>query len=266
MITANEQVAAFMDRNGLPAIYRVHPPPDPEKLEAFRLVAEQLGHRLSFNDPPTTLELAGFVRDSAGRPGFELLHTLLLRSLMQASYSASCEQHFGLASDAYLHFTSPIRRYPDLVVHRVLAALIDRRPGTWLELGSKADGPANLPDGKQLERIAQACSDAERRAVEAERQARAIYGAAYLQKRIGETFEGRISFVTEFGMFVMHPSGVEGLVHVSSMRDDFYRFVPERLTLAGSRSGKSFSPGMAIKVRIADATLYPPSVELVLSG
>ncbi len=265
MIAANEQVAELMRRAQMAAIYRVHPPPDTEKLAAFRQLAEAMGKPAHFNDSPTPAQLGRYLAELDG-PRRPVLSQLLLRSLMQASYSQNCELHYGLASQAYLHFTSPIRRYPDLAVHRQLARLLDLAG----EEGFDAARPPACRGGPEKEvmaALAAECSMAERRAMTAEREAHSFYHAAFMQERVGEIFPGEISFVTDFGLFVViKPHGIEGLVHISSMKDDYYRFLPERICLAGSRRRRCFEMGGQVRVRVEAARLWPPQIELSLAG
>jgi len=269
MVTANEQVATLMRDSGVPALYRVHPPPDADKLQAFTEVARELGAPAAFSGDVTPTEIAGYLRSLEDSPLRQVLHSLLLRSLMQAFYAAECRPHFGLASSAYLHFTSPIRRYPDLLVHRQLTRLLERAGSQGIAVGRKLQIPvaAEAEELEDLEALAEQCSRSERRALAAERQAQALYGAAYLQQHVGEQFTGRISFPTEFGLFVtLEPSGIEGLLHIAAMRDDYYRFVPERLALVGRRSRKSYLAGQKVQVRLEAVRLFPPQLELVFAG
>jgi len=255
MIAANEAVARALEQSGAPAVYRVHPPPDAEKLEVFAKVAENLGAPVSYKaTPPSPKQLSDYLRSLGDRPVKEVVGMLLLRSLMQARYSASCDGHYGLASPAYLHFTSPIRRYPDLAVHRQLTTLIH--------------GKKNWPhSGDEVAKVAELCSRSERAALAAERAAVSLYQAAYMQERLGEIFEGMVAAVFDFGVFVrMYPSGVEGLVHISQMKDDYYRFVEERLSLVGRRSGKAYRMGTRCRVRVESVQLSQARVDLSFMG
>lgn len=255
MIAANEAVARTLEEAGAPAVYRVHPPPDAEKMEVFAKVAENLGAPVSFKAaPPSPKQLSDYLRSLGDRPIKEVVGMLLLRSLMQARYSASCDGHYGLASPAYLHFTSPIRRYPDLAVHRQLTTLIR--------------GKKNWPHPEtEVAKMAELCSRSERMALAAERTAVSLYQAAYMQERLGETFDGMVAAVFDFGVFVrMYPSGVEGMVHISQMKDDYYRFVEERLSLVGRRTGKTYRMGTRCRVRVESVQLSQARVDLSFVG
>ncbi len=256
MIAANEAVARALRDAGAPAVYRVHPPPDPEKMEVFARVAENLGAPVPYGlrTVPSPGQLSGYLRSLEDRPVKEVVSQLLLRSLMQARYTDSCDGHYGLASSAYLHFTSPIRRYPDLAVHRQLTAL--------------ARGAQGWPHHQEeLAKVAELCSGSERMALEAERAAVSLYQAAYMRDRLGEVFEGVVAAVFDFGVFVrMFPSGVEGMVHISQMKDDYYRFVEDRLSLVGRRSGKAYRMGTRCRVRVESVQLSQARVDLSFIG
>jgi ribonuclease R len=256
MIAANEAVARALEEAGAPGVYRVHPPPDAEKMEVFAKVSESLGAPVTYKKktPPSPRQLTDYLRSLEGRPVKEVVSLLLLRSLMQARYSANCDGHYGLASPAYLHFTSPIRRYPDLAVHRQLTTLI-RGEKSWPH--SEAE----------VAKVSELCSRSERTALAAERAAVSLYQAAYMQERLGETFDGMVAAVFDFGVFVrMYPSGVEGMVHISQMKDDYYRFVEERLSLVGRRTGKTFRMGTRCRVRVESVQLSQARVELSFVG
>jgi len=256
MIAANEAVARALEAAGAPAVYRVHPPPDAEKMEVFARVAENLGAPVSFGKHvvPSPRQLSDYLRSLGDRPIKEVVSMILLRSLMQARYSESCDGHYGLASSAYLHFTSPIRRYPDLAVHRQLTTLI-RGEKTWPH------------SGDEVAKVAELCSRSERVALAAERAAVSLYQAAYMQEHLGEIFDGMVAAVFDFGVFVrMYPSGVEGLVHISQMKDDYYRFVEERLSLVGRRTGKAYRMGTRCRVRVESVQLSQARVDLSFMG
>jgi ribonuclease R len=257
MIAANEAAARILEKAGAPAIYRVHPAPDAEKMEVFAKVAENLGAPVTYNKKalPSPRRLSGYLQSLEGRPVKEIVSQLLLRSLMQARYSENCDGHYGLASSAYLHFTSPIRRYPDLAVHRQLTALIGGNAGNW----------PHRED--EIAKAAELCSRSERMALEAERTAVSLYQAAYIQDRLGETFDGVVSTVLDFGVFVrMLPSGIEGLVHISQMKDDYYRFIEDRLSLVGRRSGKAYRLGTRCRVRVESVQLSQARIDLSFVG
>jgi ribonuclease R len=257
MIAANEAVARALGEAGAPAVYRVHPSPDPEKMEVFAKLAENLGAPVSYDRKirPSPKRLSGYLQSLEGRPVKEIVSQLLLRSLMQARYSENCEGHYGLASSAYLHFTSPIRRYPDLAVHRQLIALIEGDAGNW----PHREG--------EVTKVAELCSRSERMALAAERTTASLYRAAYMRERLGDTFEGVVAAVFDFGVFVrMFPSGVEGLVHISQMQDDYYKFQEDHLALVGRRTGKAYRMGTRCQVRVESVQLSQARVDLSFIG
>jgi len=264
MIAANEAVARLMADNDVPAIYRVHLPPDPERIESFLSMAESLAAPAPFTGVPSPLELNGYLESLEGRPVKGVLSQLLLRSLMQARYSADCDGHYGLASQAYLHFTSPIRRYPDLVVHRQLGSLIDQAKNNEVSTAERFQRPPKWQLSRdQAVEVSEQSSRTERQALAAERAAASLYQAAYMQGFVSQEFDGTVSFVADFGVFVkLLPSGIEGMVHISQMKNDRFRYVEDRLSLVGRRSGKTYSMGMSVKVRVESVRLYRPQIDL----
>jgi ribonuclease R len=243
MIAANEAVAGYFEWMKAPGLYRVHEPPALEKLAAFAEFAASFGHKVRLPHEPTSRFFADFIETLRGRPEERVLSEVLLRSMKQAVYAADNIGHFGLASAAYTHFTSPIRRYPDLVVHRLLRELVRRgrfSPARAEEL------EAALPQ------IAAHASARERTATEAEREVVSLHKTEYLAHRVGETAAGFITGVTHFGLFVeLAEVPVEGLVHVSSLGDDYYRHREDLRALVGSNTGTTFRLGDAVTVKIA---------------
>jgi len=270
MVAANEAVATFFESHEIPAVYRVHPPPDAEKIETFARLAQNLGAPVSFGASPRAAVLNAYLRSVESKPLKAILSQLLLRSMMQAAYSPVCEGHYGLASSAYLHFTSPIRRYPDLAVHRQLGACIDLAAGDELSLDgkiSRTGDKSEVMTEEDTQRIADACSRSERLALTADRAASDLYRAAFMQERIDQVFEGSISHVADFGVFIrLMPHGIDGLVHISRMRDDYYRYNEDAMTLSGKRTGRIFRLGMHVKARVESVRLYPPQVDLHLEN
>jgi ribonuclease R len=227
----------------VPGLYRVHEAPAREKLAAFAEFAGGFGHRLRLPREPSARFLADFVESLRGRPEERVLNEVLLRSMKQAVYAADNIGHFGLASEAYTHFTSPIRRYPDLVVHRLLRELLRR--GRFDPARTEALEAA-LPE------VAAHSSARERAATEAEREVVALRKAEYLAGRVGETAAGFITGVTNFGLFVeLADVPVEGLVHVSTLGDDYYRHREDLRALVGANTGVMFRLGDAVTVKIA---------------
>ena len=221
----------------------MHEVPSQEKLVAFAEFAAGFGHKIRLPLEPTSRFFADFIETLRGRPEERVLNEVLLRSMKQAVYAADNIGHFGLASTAYTHFTSPIRRYPDLVVHRLLRDLVRRgrfTPAHAEELD------ASLPE------IAAHCSARERVATEAEREVVNLHKTEYLARRVGETAAGFITGVTHFGLFVqLADVPVEGLVHVSTLGDDYYKHREDLRALVGTNTGTTFRHGDAVMVKIA---------------
>jgi ribonuclease R len=253
MILANEAVARIGLAESLPFVYRVHEDPDEGKLEDLRTLAQSLGLSL----PRGRLgpgELGRLVTEAAGTPHSHLISTVTLRSMKQARYSTENHGHFGLASDAYTHFTSPIRRYPDLVVHRELVR--------WMR-GKRTQSREEL---RALEDVARHSSTRERRAVAAERDSVDLKRVEYMRRHLGDEFTGRIEGVRAFGFFVLLDDlHVEGLVHVSSLGDDYYAFDEERHSLVGRRGKRVFQLGDPVTVQVArvDEELRQIDFELI---
>lgn len=242
MLLANRLVAEELAKKELPALFRVHEDPTESKLQNLVSSLGRLGYTLDPNDlSPENLQ--DIIRQASGKPEAQLVNTLLLRSLKQARYSAENLGHFGLAFDYYLHFTSPIRRYPDLVVHRVLRATLHNRLSPTLKERFRADFPA----------LAEHASERERQAEEAERDLTRYYHTRWAKEHRGEVFNGLITGVTSFGIFVALPNGVEGLVHVSQLDDDYYVFVEEQMMMMGKSGKKRYRLGGRMDVRILQA-------------
>ncbi len=240
MLVANECAADKLQTSGVPALYRVHEKPDRLKVDEFAELAESLGCRLEkYKDQYRPKDFQVFVRRMEGRPEQKYLLYLMLRSFMQARYSEENIGHFALATPAYTHFTSPIRRYPDLMVHRILKAAIDRNPRE-----QKQDGITD-----RLQEIAVHTSSRERIADEAEREIERIKKAQFMADKIGREFEGTIISVTARGFFVeLTDHYVEGFVPFTALIDDLYRFSEKTRSIIGSRSRKQIHPGSRISV------------------
>ena len=264
MITANEAVARFLNRVEAACLYRIHPPPDGDRIEEFIQFAKGLGVIVPFATEPSALQIARFLESVHGHEKAVALEQLLLRSLMQARYSSSCKEHFGLASSCYLHFTSPIRRYPDLVVHRQLSRVLSAYPD-----GVSFEAPLRIRDWpinpEQAMHIADLCTRAERRSLACERQAQSLYHAAYMSQRVGQSYLGRVVMLAEFGLFVrLEPIGVEGLIHVANMLDDHYVLDPVDLVLVGRRTNKRYCIGDLLRVQVQDAKLDAKQIDLTI--
>jgi len=250
MLAANVCASDFLQSRKHAALYRVHQGPTPEKLEALRIFLKQFGLDLTGGETPHAKDYAKLLARIKGRPDIQLLQTVLLRSLKQAQYSPENVGHFGLAYEAYTHFTSPIRRYPDLVVHRAINAALAGKsysPGDWEELGAH-------------------CSMTERRADEATRDVESWLKCYYMQDRIGEEFAGSISAVTGFGIFVaLDDVYVEGLVHISELGEDYYHFDAARHQLLGERSARRFRLADRVKVKLVRVDLDSSKIDFRLA-
>jgi ribonuclease R len=250
MIAANEAVAEDL---GEPSVFRVHDPPDPAKMEAFRAFVKTLGFDLpkqANRDPRILRDFLDEVRQTELAPMVQLM---LLRSLKQARYAGVNRGHYGLASEWYTHFTSPIRRYPDLMVHRLLTARLKKRR------------PPAPPDPVELEDAARYLSERERRAIEAEREMLARMQVRCLAHRVGEEFHGLITGVTPFGFFVsLEEIFADGLVRLVDLPDDYYKYDEARQRLLGRRHRKSFTLGDTVLVRVAHVDIKRRHVNLTL--
>ncbi|HEL0045519.1 TPA: ribonuclease R [Streptococcus equi subsp. zooepidemicus] len=241
MLAANECVAEAFARAGLPFIYRVHEEPKAEKLQTFIDYASAFGIQVQGTANKLSQEaLQAFMARVEGSPGAEVLNMMLLRSMQQARYSEHNHGHYGLAADYYTHFTSPIRRYPDLLVHRMI-----REYNQITQ--EKVDHFAQV-----IPELAASSSQLERRAVDAERVVEAMKKAEYMADYIGDVFDGVIASVVKFGMFVELPNTIEGLVHITNL-PEYYHYNERTLSLKGERSGKVFRAGQPIRVRLVRA-------------
>jgi ribonuclease R len=252
MLLANRLVAAELDRKDIPALFRVHEDPSEEKMQSLQRALTKLGYALE-GENPKTLELQAVLRQVAGKPEANLVSTLMLRSLKQARYSAENLGHFGLAFEHYLHFTSPIRRYPDLIVHRVLRNLLTHKFKPELKEKLSAEFPV----------LAQHTSERERNAEDAERDLTRYYHAKWAKEHLNESFNGVISGVTNFGMFVALPNGVEGLAHISQLDDDYYIFLEDSLMLLGKNTRRRFRMGDRVDVTIVASNPVQRQVDLL---
>jgi ribonuclease R len=254
MLAANETVAQHLDRLRVPSLYRVHERPDPDKLLNFAQVASGFGHHVALGEPVQPKPLARAVEAVRGRPEEAFLNTLLLRSMKQARYAVENRGHFGLAATHYTHFTSPIRRYPDLVIHRLVHAALagGGLPTDRLE--------ALLPE------IALWSSSRERLAMEAEREVVDLKKARFMADKVGEEFEGVISGVTTYGFFVqLSDVFVEGLVRAETIGDDYYVHDEARHALIGRRKRRVFRLGDPLRVTVDRVDLIRRQVDFVLA-
>jgi ribonuclease R len=237
MIAANESVAHFIEASGSSSVYRIHEPPRQEAVDEFRRFVSHLGYKMRKDTDHSHRELQKILLEVKGRPEERVVNDILLRSMKWAKYSAKNLGHFGLASEAYTHFTSPIRRYPDLIVHRLLKRILSKQEGRISE--------------EDLARKADHLSLRERVAMEAEREILGRYRVRFMKEKIGEEFDGVISGVTAFGFFVeLQDIFVEGLVRVTSLYDDYYQYHENRYCLVGERTHRTFRIGDEVRVKV----------------
>jgi ribonuclease R len=254
MIAANVQAAKFAEKLRIPAPYRAHAPPPEDKYEDLVQFLKEFHLRMPPHAEVTPGDYAALLRKIRKRVEAPLLETVLLRSQSLAVYHAENQGHFGLALDAYAHFTSPIRRYPDLLLHRAIGHALD---------GGKASD--YLYSTAEMERRATHCSGNERRADEAAREVDERFKCAWMEKHIGTQFDGVVSGVTSFGLFVeLIESRVTGLVHITQLPNDYYHFDPKRRLLSGERRGLEFRLGDAVRVLVLRASLEDRKIDFRL--
>jgi len=254
MIAANVASARFLVRHKMPTLFRVHGVPDAEKVEEVREFLKELGLPLSRSKTPKAKDYASLLARVRGRPDEHLINTVLLRSLPRAEYSPHNIGHFGLAHEKYLHFTSPIRRYPDLLVHRAIRHVL---------AGGKSEDFAY--DNTNMQAFGDQCSLTERRADDATRDAVDWLKCEYMQDKIGETYAGIISSVTSFGIFVeLQAIYVEGLVHVTALGNDYYRYDPAKHRLLGDRTNQIYRLGDLITVKVVQVNLDERKIDFEL--
>lgn len=258
MLAANETVAEHFHWMDVPFIYRIHEDPKPEKLQRFfefitnfGIVVKGTGNDIH----PRALQ--EIVESIEGMPEEPVISTMMLRSMQQAKYYAESLGHFGLSTEFYTHFTSPIRRYPDLIVHRLIR--------TYL-INGDVSKPTLAHWDAVMDEIADHTSGRERRAVDAERDTDSLKKSQYMADKIGEEFEGIVSSVTNFGLFVELPNTIEGLVHVSNMTDDYYRFDDRQMMMIGERSGKQFRIGDEVEVRVTSVKPEESAIDFEIVG
>ncbi len=262
MLAANEAVASFISRTELPFIYRIHEPPALERLINLRDFILPLGYNLEMQgDRVLPAALQRLISEAEGKPEERLINYSLLRCMKQARYAAANLKHFGLASDCYTHFTAPIRRYPDLLVHRLLKLAL-----------AVQKGELNPQQQRELEQLrnsisdaAEHCSSRERLAMEAERDLVELKKLQFMQNRLNEEFDGFVSGVTGFGCFVeLTQFFVEGLVHISTLQDDYYSFNEPAQQLVGQNSGKVISLGDQVRIKVVAVDPQARRIEFTL--
>ena len=256
MLMANETVAQEYCTEEIPFVYRTHDNPDPEKVESLLTLLHNQGVKIQkAREEITPKEIQQIIESIEGLPNEAMISRLVLRSMKQAKYTTECSGHFGLAAKYYCHFTSPIRRYPDLQIHRIIK---DNLRGRLMREG-RTEHYAEI-----LDEVARQSSVCERRADEAERESDKLKKAEYMSYHLGEEFEGIISGVTGWGLYVELPNTVEGLVHVNTLRDDYYVFNQESYELCGEMTKKVYKLGDKVRVRVADADKMLKTVDFEL--
>lgn len=256
MLAANVSVARFLEKAKIPLLYRVHETPDEDKIAALRLFLGELGLQLGGGKKPHPKDFQKTIAAVVDRPEKHLIETVMLRSLKQAQYVEENNGHFGLAYSSYTHFTSPIRRYPDLLIHRAMAHLIDKN----------GEAASFVYSAEDMSRYGKHCSATERRADEATREVISWLKCEYMQDKLGQVFPGTISAVTGFGIFVeLNEIYVEGLVHITSLKSDYYAFDAVKHRLRGERTGHVYRLGDKITVLVARVDLDERKIDFALA-
>jgi len=254
MIAANASTASFLAKNKIPNLLRVHDGPSIDRLLKLRGFLAELGLHLEGGDEPKPYQYRQLIANIKSRPDAHLIETVMLRSMSQAMYSPEQKGHFGLALELYAHFTSPIRRYPDLVTHRAIKHLVKGRKASKF-IYTDAD----------MSQFGEHCSHCSRRADEATRDVASWLKCEFMMDKIGEEFNGVVSAVTSFGLFVeLEKVFIDGLVHVTSLGDDYYHFDAAKHRLLGERTNKSFRLGDRIKVKVVKVNLDDKKIDLSL--
>lgn len=257
MLVANETVAEHMHSLGVPSMFRVHEEPDEEKMNRLNVLLNNFGQHLPKTEEIQPMSLQRVLSKIAGRPEERIISTVMLRSLKQARYDAENLGHFGLAATYYTHFTSPIRRYPDLIVHRLI-----RETFSSGDVSAKRRQKLSV----MLPEIALHSSERERAAAEAERATVDLKKVEYMAQFVGQEFDGIISSVTAFGFFVEIDNGVEGLVRVSSLEDDYYQYVEEQYALIGERTSTIYRLGNSVRIIVAKVNPAERTIDYILAS
>jgi ribonuclease R len=254
MILANVEAARFVGKSGLPMLFRVHDSPPADKLEGLELFLRAQGLKVGWSDQPEPSQFAAIQSRVEGKEDARLVNAVLMRSLSLAVYQPENIGHFGLALKDYAHFTSPIRRYPDLLLHRALKHLIRKEPRDRFPYSDSA-----------MAELGRHCSWTERRAEEASRDVDERLKCQFMQRHLGDEFDGVVTGVTSFGLFVELPQfGVSGLVHVTAMPNDYYNFDPVSHRLTGKRAGKVFALADRVRVSVAAVNVDERKIDLAL--
>lgn len=256
MLIANETVAEHFYWQEIPFVYRTHGVPDGEKIHKLATFIGNFGYTIKGNaDEIHPKELQKLLSRIAGTPEEDFISRLTLRSMQQAKYTVDCTGHFGLAADYYCHFTSPIRRYPDLQIHRIIKE----------NLRGRFDGKRKEHYDSLLPMIATETSRLERRAEEVEREVDKLKKVEYMAEHIGETYEGIVSSVTGWGLYVELPNTIEGLVHISTISGDYFHYVEETYELVGERTNRHYKLGQQIKVVVDACDMAARTIDFVLA-
>lgn len=258
MIAANVSVADFLKWQDIPAIYRVHEEPQARRIKTFIQASEAMGHKFVIGRSAVyPNEIQQYLESVSDTEEYPVLSKLLLRCMQKARYDASCIGHFGLAEEEYLHFTSPIRRYPDLIVHRML-----RKYG----LQQNLDMDERLLDEQKCAAYAEQSSIRERESQSAEFACEDMKKAEYMEGHIGEVFEGIIDGVQPYGFYVQLPNTIEGLVYINTLSDDYYMYDSQRMMLVGELSKRMFTMGMKVRVEVLSASRETQTIDFILHG
>ncbi|MGS0725852.1 ribonuclease R family protein, partial [Shewanella sp. 0m-11] len=265
MILANVASAKFVKKHKGEVLYRVHEAPSEQKLTNFKDFLKERGLTMAGGLEPEPKDYQAVMEQIADRPDAELIQVMLLRSMRQATYTPDNEGHFGLALEEYSHFTSPIRRYPDLILHRVIRYLLAKQEGNLTDQWT-ADGGYHYKI-EELDKLGEECSTTERRADEATRDVNDWLKCEFMQDHVGDTFEAVIASVTHFGMFVrLNDLFIDGLVHISSLGSDYYQYDNMRQRLVGEASGQVYQIGDMVTVKVAGVNLDDRQIDLMMEG
>lgn len=255
MLLANETVAEEYYWREIPFVYRVHETPDEDKIKKLAILINNFGYSLHISDEVRPGQIQKLLAKIQGTPQETMISRLALRSMKQARYTPEHDGHFGLAARYYTHFTSPIRRYPDLQIHRIIK---DDLRGRMNE--KKMEHYQTI-----LPEVTRQASETERRAEEAERETIRLKKAEYMEAHIGEVFEGVISGITNWGIYVELSNTIEGLVHVANMYDDHYDYYEDRYEMVGEHTGKTYKLGETVYVRVIDADCLTRTIDFEMA-
>ena len=265
MILANVSTAQFIQKHKAQGLFRVHDKPSGDKYNNFITYLRELGIKAPSTKEPEPKDYGNILKSIEGRPDAELIQTMLLRSMKQAVYQSDNLGHFGLALESYSHFTSPIRRYPDLVVHRVIKYILQQQENQE-QLSGANDGAYSYTSEAVIE-LGEHCSMTERRADDATRDVSDWLKCEFMQDHIGDTFGGVVSTVTNFGLFVrLNNLHIEGLIHITSLGRDYYHYDDVRMCLSGENTGQKYCVGDVVEVKVAAVNLDEKKIDLVLEG